>query len=106
LAGRLLAGLSRINGLKVYGIHDPARLNERLPTVAFTWDRMSPHDTAKYLASNGIFCWSGNYYALRLMEELGLEAEGGAVRIGLAHYNTVEEIDYLLASLDDIPLSR
>ncbi len=104
LAERLLSGLSRIKGLRVYGICDQTRLEERLPTVAFTWDRMSPHDTAKYLASKGIFCWSGNYYALRLMERLGLEVEGGAVRIGLAHYNTVEEVDYLLETLDEAPI--
>jgi cysteine desulfurase family protein (TIGR01976 family) len=99
LSQRLLVGLREIEGLKVYGITDEDRLDERLPTVAFTWEKLSPRATAEYLGAQGICCWSGNYYALRLMEKLGLEAEGGAVRIGLAHYNTVEEIDVLIDAL-------
>jgi cysteine desulfurase family protein (TIGR01976 family) len=99
LSFRLLEGLNEIEGLKVYGITDEDRLDERLPTVAFIWGKLSPHATAEYLGKQGICCWNGNYYALRLMEKLGLEAEGGAVRIGLAHYNTLEEIDALINAL-------
>jgi selenocysteine lyase/cysteine desulfurase len=54
------------------------------------------------LAERGIFCWDGNYYALTLMERLGLEEHGGALRIGMAHYNTAEEIDRLLAALQEM----
>jgi cysteine desulfurase family protein (TIGR01976 family) len=99
LSARLIRGLQELNGIRVYGITDPARFGERLPTVAFTWSRLSPRATVELLADNGICAWSGNYYALRLMEALGLEAEGGAVRIGLTHYNTVEEMDRLLGVL-------
>jgi cysteine desulfurase family protein (TIGR01976 family) len=102
LSYRLLEGLSEIEGLKIYGIKDEDRLDERLPTVAFTWGKLSPRATAEYLGNRGICCWSGNYYALRLMEKLGLEAEGGAVRIGLTHYNTVEEIDVLIDALKKV----
>jgi len=101
LAERLLEGLAQISNLKIYGITDRDRLDERVPTVAFTWPRRTPRATAEYLGDNGICCWSGNYYALRLMERLGLEEHGGAVRIGLAHYNTHAEIDRLLNLLDD-----
>ena len=45
--------------------------------MAFTWDRLTPRATVERLAEHGIFAWSGNYYALRLMERLALEAEGG-----------------------------
>ena len=101
LSAHLLDGLSEFEWLRVYGLTDSARLDERVPTVAFTWPHLSPSQTAEFLAARGICVWSGNYYALRLMERLGLEAHGGAVRIGLTHYNTHEEIDKLLSVLCD-----
>ena len=103
LSAALIAALQSVECLTIYGLTDLNRLNERVPTVAFTWDRMSPRATVEYLAKSGICCYSGNYYALRLMERLGLEAAGGAVRIGLAHYNTLEEIDRLRRVLLDAP---
>lgn len=98
-----LKGIERINGITLYGITDTAKLSSRVPTFAFTWDNLSPRKTAEYLAERGICCWSGNYYALRLMNQFGLEVSGGAVRVGLGHLNTFEEIDYLLSSLADYP---
>lgn len=103
LSDALLAALESIEGLTLYGLTDRNRLEERVPTVAFTWDRMSPRQTAEYLAEAGICCYSGNYYALRLMERLKLEGTGGAVRIGLAHYNTQAEIERLRRVLMDAP---
>ena len=103
LSSHLLNGLAEIDSLRVYGLTDTARLDERLPTVAFTWPHLSPRRTAEHLAAHGICAWSGNYYALRLMERLGLEESGGAVRIGLAHYNTHAEIDRLLETLHVVP---
>ena len=101
LSVHLLQGLTQIPDLQVYGITDLNRLDERVPTFAFTWSRLAPRETAEYLGQHGLCCWSGNYYALRLMEGLRLEAQGGAVRIGLAHYNTRAEIDRLLNLLAD-----
>lgn len=102
LSKRLLDGLAAIDDVTVYGPTDTARLAERLPTVAFTWPRLPPRATAEHLAAHGICVWSGNYYALSLMERLGLEDTGGAVRVGLAHYNTPAEVDRLLAVLADV----
>ena len=99
LCQRMLKGLMELPGLRVWGITDPARASERVPTVACTWDAMSPEQTATYLSERGIFTWSGNYYALALMERLGLEGHGGALRIGLAHYNTAAEVDRLIETL-------
>lgn len=102
LGGHLLNGLQELSDVQVYGITDPARLEQRCPTVAFTWARRSPRETAELLGQHGIFVWDGNYYALSLMEGLGLEGKGGAVRIGPSHYNTLEEIDFLLEVLSSI----
>ena len=106
LSERLLTGLQSLPDVTIYGLTDLNRLDERLPTVALTWPRLSPRETAEHLASFGICVWSGNYYALRLMEALGLEGHGGAVRVGLAHYNTAEEIDRMIAALHDVPKEK
>lgn len=102
LAARLLAGLATLPGVRVYGLTAPEDLPRRVPTVMLTVAGHTPRALAEALGARGIFCWDGNYYALALMERLGLEAGGGALRIGLAHYNTVEEVDRLLAALREI----
>lgn len=106
LSARLVSGLHALPDVTVYGLTDPARLAERVPTVAFTWPRLSPRETCEYLAEHGLCAWSGNYYALRLMECLGLEECGGAIRIGAAHYNTLAEVDRLITLLGNVPAAR
>lgn len=96
---RLMEGLETIPGIRIYGITERARFDCRAPTVAFTLAGWSPRQVAERLGQQGIYVWDGNYYALALMERLGLEASGGAVRVGLAHYNTSEEVDRLMQSL-------
>ncbi|MGZ4480821.1 MAG: aminotransferase class V-fold PLP-dependent enzyme, partial [Gaiellales bacterium] len=96
LTARLISGLQTIKGLKIWGITDPARLDWRVPTVSFTMDGNSPRQIAEHLSKRGIFVWDGNYYALELMQRLGLEGRGGAVRVGAVHYNTPEELDRFL----------
>ncbi len=98
LVGGLLAGLAELPEVKVWGITDPSRLQQRVPTVALTHNRLSPKELATYLAQRGIFVWHGNFYALPLTEALGLEPDG-TVRIGLLHYNTREEVERLLDAL-------
>ncbi len=96
----LLEGLARIRGLRVWGIADPRRVAERVPTVSFTLDRLSPREIAERLGERGIYVWDGNFYALAVTERLGLEPSGGLLRVGLAHYNTKAEVDRLLTELD------
>jgi cysteine desulfurase family protein (TIGR01976 family) len=96
LSTRLLEGLARVPGVRLYGIADPSRAAERVPTVALTKGGEHPRAVCERLGAAGICAWNGNYYALRVMERLGLEASGGAVRVGLCHYNTPAEIDRLL----------
>ena len=95
LVNRMIAGLQQFDGVKIYGITDPARGAERLPTVSITHARHKPKELAAALGTRGIFVWHGNYYAQPLTEALGVEPEG-MVRIGLVHYNTAEEVDRLL----------
>ena len=66
----------------------------------------TPRRLAEYLGERGIFTWDGNYYALNLTERLGVELSGGMLRIGLAHYNTEEEVERLLAALRELVLAR
>jgi len=62
---------------------------------------MSPKLIADALAERGIFVWEGNFYALELTEALGLEPEG-VLRVGVLHYNTMDEVDRFLDELADI----
>ncbi len=59
-------------------------------------------ELATKLGERGFFTWDGNYYALNLTEQLDVERLGGFLRIGLAHYNTMEEVERLLAALREI----
>jgi cysteine desulfurase family protein (TIGR01976 family) len=102
LAAQLLAGLTTIPGIHIYGLIREEDLAHRVPTVAITVEGWTPRALAERLAERGVFCWDGNYYALTLMERVGLEEHGGALRIGMAHYNTAEEVDRLLAALREI----
>ena len=101
LAGRLLERLDAIPALHVFGITDPARGRERVPTVSLTHARRSPVEVARHLARRGLFVWHGNYYALPLTRALGVEPQG-MVRVGLLHYNTVEEIERLARALEEL----
>jgi cysteine desulfurase family protein (TIGR01976 family) len=98
LAARALEMLSIVEGLRLYGITDLGRLGQRAPTFSFTRAGTSPVRMAEHLARQGIFVWSGNFYALPLTEALGVEP-GGLLRAGLLHYNTAEEIEILRRAL-------
>jgi len=106
LAARMIRGLVEVPGLRFYGISDPARFAERVPTVGVHLANCKPLEAAKFLGERGIFTWDGNYYALNLTERLGVEKDGGLLRIGLVHYNTIDEVDRLLAALREFSASR
>jgi len=102
LTERMMAGLSKIPRLKIYGITDPARFNDRCATFAVRIDGHTPLEIATKLGDHGFFTWDGNYYALNLTEHLDVEKSGGFLRIGLVHYNTAEEVDRFLLALQEI----
>lgn len=102
LSQYLLTSLSLVPGITVYGLARPEDARRRVPTVALNLAGTTPRAVAERLAAAGVCAWDGNYYALELMERLGLEATGGALRIGLAHYNTPDEIDRCVSLLGEV----
>ncbi|HXO60712.1 MAG TPA: cysteine desulfurase-like protein [Candidatus Acidoferrales bacterium] len=99
LLAKLMEGLQRIDGLRIFGISEPTRFAQRCSTVSIRLDVHTPTETATFLGERGIFTWDGNFYALNLTERLGVQATGGLLRIGLVHYNTAEEVERLLVAL-------
>jgi len=96
LMKKMLRGLREIRGLRLYGI---SNLESRCPTFAIRIEGHTPLELATRLDERGIFTWDGNYYALNLTERLGVEKDGGFLRIGFVHYNTEEEVDRVLEAL-------
>ncbi len=88
----LLSALAQVPGLRLYGLADPRKLDQRVPTFSFTLEGKHPRLVAEALAAEGIYVWDGNYYALAVTERLGVEASGGMVRVGAVHYNTLDEV--------------
>jgi cysteine desulfurase family protein (TIGR01976 family) len=93
LGERFLAGLPE--NVEVYGL---PTMDGRVATFAFNVDGVSAADAATRLGDAGFAVWHGNYYAVEVMRRLGLE-DGGAVRAGVVHYNTADEVDGLLAAI-------
>lgn len=105
LSQHFLARATSVPGLRVYGITDPERLDERAPTFAVSLAGYTPRQVAEYLGRQGIFVWDGHYYAVAIMEQLGTLDQGGLVRVGFVHYNTIEEIDWLIDTLTALKAS-
>ena len=99
LGRAILSALSSIPGLHVYGLTDENRLQDRVVTFSFRIKDMHPRSIAEKLAQESIYVWDGNYYALNVSERLGVEERGGMVRVGAAHYNSLDEVERLKESL-------
>lgn len=91
-----------VPGLRIFGVTDVERLGERTPTFAISLEGYTPRNVAKFLGDQGIFVWDGHYYAVAVMDRLGLLDQGGLVRIGFVHYNTIEEVDRLIDALGNL----
>ena len=92
LGARFLAGLP--DSCRLYGL---PTMKGRVPTFCLTVGDLTPNAAAERLAERGLAVWSGDYYAVEVMNRLGLPA--GGVRVGIVHYNTTEEVDRLLEEL-------
>jgi cysteine desulfurase family protein (TIGR01976 family) len=106
LSEHFLRGATKVPGLRVYGITDIENLDHRAPTFAVSLAGYTPEEVAASLGEQGIFVWHGHYYAVAVMERLGLLDKGGLVRIGFIHYNTHDEVDRVLAALQDLAEKR
>ena len=99
LGQRLLDGLLTVPGLRLWG---PPTMESRVPTFAFTLAGVDPRTVAEQLAAVNIFVWSGSFYAVEVIDRLGLTETGGLVRVGLCHYNSAQEVDRTLEMIASI----
>ena len=102
LAQGLREQLAGIPGLTLYG---PPEGTPRTSTVSFTLDGYTAEQACRALGQRAIFAWDGHFYAIRLVEALGLMARGGLIRVGLAPYNTVGELERLVTAVGDLARS-
>lgn len=98
LFARMWDGLGAIKGVTRYG---PPPGRPRTPTMAFTIDRVTPEDAARALAAQGVFVSHGDYYALTVVERLGLLPDG-MIRAGCSCYTSEEEVERLIAGVEAI----
>jgi len=95
LGCRFLAGLP-----ESWTLHGPHDMESRVPTFALTSATLAPAEAAERLGERGFAVWHGDYYAVEVMRHLGLPE--GAVRVGIVHTNTSDEVDRLLAALAEL----
>ena len=97
LSERFLESVSDLPKVSVHGVPDAD--DRRVATFALSVDGMAAHEVAAHMAGQGLYVWSGHYYAINAVERLGFLDKGGLVRIGFVHYNTASEVDRALESL-------
>jgi len=100
LARALGAGIADLVGVQMVGL--PGDNLARVPTFGLVCERLTPRDLAEALSDAGVYTWDGNFYAKRVIETLGLDLEEGLLRIGIAHYNALSEVDRLLDVLKSV----
>jgi cysteine desulfurase family protein (TIGR01976 family) len=96
LAQCFLDGIAEMPGIRLFGTNDVKR---RAPIFAIEIDGRTPDEVAAKLGAEGVFVWSGDYYAVEVMERLG-RAETGLIRVGFVHYNKGDEVDRVLGALE------
>lgn len=102
LTSRLIDGLGQIPGISIYGITNPNRVHQRVPTISIRHNMLVPSEIAKSLADSGIYVWHGHNYAYEPTRFLKIPEDEGVVRIGLAHYNTDQEVTRVVDAIGKI----
>lgn len=102
LFSHLIDRLQGMSSVRLYGITDQERFDQRTPTIALTIQGISPRDAAIALTERGIASTQGDFYATMLIDRLGLSDRGGVLRFGLGHYTTTDEIDRLASAVEEI----
>jgi selenocysteine lyase/cysteine desulfurase len=100
LASRLYTGLKKIPGITVIG--QDFSSTGRTPTLSFTMKGKTPEQVCEKLATQNIFAWDGHFYAIHAIEVLGLLEQGGVTRMGISMYNTIDEVEFVLKSVEEI----
>lgn len=100
LVESIVSGLKSIPNVRIYGLEDRSEFSRRVATVSIRKQGTTPKALAEALGKENIYVTHGNFYALGLTERLGVEMSGGLLRIGLVHYNTLEEIERCLNRID------
>ena len=91
--------LSQVAGSDAVGLFGPQTGAGRVPTFALDVKGQEPAHVAAALGKQGLFVWSGDYYAVSIMERLGRQDRGGLVRVGFVHYNTIEEVEAVMEAM-------
>ncbi len=102
LTQRFLSGVANLNNITLYGISDLDDASRRVPTFSLRLRGLDSRVIAKEFAEHNIFVWDGSFYAYEIAGVLGVRDSGGVVRIGFAHYNTLAEVDQIVALLADM----
>jgi cysteine desulfurase family protein (TIGR01976 family) len=97
LGERFLDGLGEMGHVRLHGIPE---MDRRVATFAVSVNGVPAESVAARMAERGIYVWAGHHYAVNVMDRLGVLEDGGLVRIGFCHYNTVEEVDRVLEALE------
>ena len=99
IGGRLLDYLDSRSDVRIVGRRDPAR-EHRVPTIAFTVQGKQVSEISEQCAKDRVGISHGDFYAARAIDAMGLREHGGVIRASMVHYNTVEDVDRLIGSLD------
>lgn len=99
LGERFLTGIADLSKVVLHG---SPTMDDRVATFAISVDGRHSADVASHLIERGLYVWSGHYYAVNVMDRLGVLDSGGLVRIGFVHYNTPEEVDRVLEALSEL----
>jgi cysteine desulfurase family protein (TIGR01976 family) len=97
LLARLLEYLAAHDGVRLLGPDDP---RERAATVAFVPLRRPPGELVPLLAARGVMAGAGHFYAVRLLEAMGVDPNRGALRLSFVHYTSQGDVDRVIAALD------
>jgi len=100
LTRMLIDGLSAISGVTIHGITNSNRIVERVPTISFTHESICPETIASKLGDAGIYVWHGHNYAYEPVRHLNIDEQTGVVRVGIAHYNTAQEVAVALEQFE------
>ncbi len=98
LINRLIDGLSNVSGIHIAGLTPQHDYSNRMPTLSLVSDKYRSIDLADALGDEGICAWHGNYYAWELSHALNREPDG-MLRLGMAHYNTPDEVDRVVETI-------